>query len=334
NVTVQWSILADSLHPTNSQDGNGSRLRYGAGALSFNHNLYANNYSANPRLGDNLSLDFVNNVVYNWGIFPGYSTNDLADNPPGFTNQLNYVCNYLIAGRDSVVTNFAIAGTNLVMTNIAFWGGSTNTWIYQSNNIIDSDTNGILNGADTEWGMFTNLYTPLGWPFPLPPVPTDEAFLAYEKVLDFAGVSLFARDWADADIVTGVRTQTGRIISAPPSSALVSWWPGEGNANDIVSTNNGIAYDITYTNGEVGQAFVFDGSSSLIRVPASSNLNVGLGSGFTLETWVNPASLTLNDGGYLPLPLFEWNTGSGSGDASVGVQFVIGINAVPGNLGA
>ncbi|MGB8368199.1 MAG: LamG-like jellyroll fold domain-containing protein [Verrucomicrobiia bacterium] len=333
NVTVQWSILADGLYSTNTTNnpqGCGSVLRYGYGALSFNHNLYANNYSANPYLDDNLSLDFVNNVIYNWGIHSGYSgTNNLLTKPNGFTNQLNYVCNYLIAGADT-----AFYSTNAAQTNIAFWGGTTNTWIYQTNNFIDSDTNGILNGADTEWNMFTNLYTPLGWPFPLPPVPTDEAFLAYEKVLDFAGVSLFARDWADADIVTGVRTQTGRIISTPPSSALVSWWPGEGNANDIVSTNNGIAYDITYTNGEVGQAFVFDGSSSLIRVPASSNLNVGLGSGFTLETWVNPALFTLNDGGYLPLPLFEWNSGSGSSDASVGVQFVIGINATPGNLGA
>ncbi len=319
NVTVQWSIMADSLFKTNNPRGVGSRLRYGSGALSFNHNLYADNYTANPRLGDNLSLDFVNNVVYNWGLFPGYSTNDLTDNPLGFTNRLNYACNYLIAGPDSVVTNFAITGTNLVMTNTAFWGGSTNTWIYQTNNVIDSDTNRVLNGADTEWGMFTNLYTRVGWPFPLPPVPTDEAFIAYEKVLDFAGVSLFARDWADADIVTGVRTQTGRIISKP-ALGLVSWWPGEGNANDIAGTNNGTPQNITYTNGVVGQAFVFNGSNSYVKIPASASLDVGTNNtGFTLETWVNPASATINQ----IQSLFQWNQDSGSGAGPIGVHLEI-----------
>ena len=56
--------------------GYGSWLRYGNGALTFHHNLYADNYTASPRLGDNLSLDFVNNVIYNWGINAGFSTND------------------------------------------------------------------------------------------------------------------------------------------------------------------------------------------------------------------------------------------------------------------
>ena len=61
--------------------GYGSRLRYGSGALSFNHNLYADNNNASPRLGDNLSLDFVNNVIYDWGTNAGFSTNDIADDP-------------------------------------------------------------------------------------------------------------------------------------------------------------------------------------------------------------------------------------------------------------
>ena len=294
NVTVQWSIMADSLFKTNNPHGFGSRLRYGSGALSFNHNLYANNYSANPRLGDNLSLDFVNNVIYNWGIHSGYSgTNDLVANPNGLTNQLNYACNYLIAGPDT-----AIYSTNAAQTNIAFWGGTTNTWIFQTNNVIDSDTNGILNGANTEWGMFTNLYTPFGRPFPLPPVPTDEAFIAYEKVLDFAGVSLFARDWVDADIVTGVRTQTGRIISTPPLG-LIGWWPGDGNANDIVGGNNGVAVNITYTNGMVRQAFACNpnnyppGTYTGVQIPDQPAYV--LTNSLTIECWIKPAATQLQE---------------------------------------
>jgi len=198
NVTMQWSILADGL--TNNLRGYGSRLRYGNGALTFHHNLYADNYNASPRLGDNLKLDFVNNVIYNWGINAGFSTNDILDDPLGFTNELNYVCNYLIAGSNSV------------MTNIAFWSGTTNTWIFQTNNFMDSNTNGILDGANTGWFMFTNQYTQFQVPFPPLAVAIDEAFIGYERVLDFAGPAMDKRDAVDTNIVFKVRTQTGALI--------------------------------------------------------------------------------------------------------------------------
>jgi len=225
NVTVQWSIMADSLYTTNSSPTNpptGSLLRQGSGALSLHHNLYADNYAGSPQLGDNLTLDFVNNVIYNWGFRPGWSDglSDLTDfSPGGCTNQLNYVCNYLIAGPDTAI----FAAKNYNITNIAFFGGQTNalaaTWIFQTNNFIDSDTNGVLNGADTGWGMFTNDYTRFSHAFPTPPVGVDEAYQAYEKVLDFAGVNLALRDPADTNIVTSVRTQTGRLISSVPTLA-------------------------------------------------------------------------------------------------------------------
>ena len=115
---------------------------------------------------------------------------------------LNYVCNYLIAS------------TNSVMTNIAFWSGTTNTWIYQTNNFMDSNTNGILDGADTGWLMFTNRYTPFQVPFPPLAVAIDEAFQAYERVLDFAGAEMDKRDAADTNIVSKVRSIPAR--SSPP----------------------------------------------------------------------------------------------------------------------
>ena len=281
NVTVQWSIIADTLYTNSTPAPLGSSLRYGGGALSFNHNLYADNFGGNPRLGDNLSLDFVNNVIYNWGLFSGQS-----DTNSGFTNQLNYSCNYLIAGPDTVTF-----GTNYAITNIAFWGGSTNTRIFQTNNIIDSNNNGILDGVDTGWSMFTNRYTRFSRPFPLVPVPTDEAFLAYEKVLDFAGVSLSLRDAVDTNIVGKVRSQTGTLISAPPLSGAIGLWKGEGNANDSIGTNNGTLFSGTYTNGIVGQSFNLNGSSSYVRVAdPSGQLNFDARSNsYTVAFWVNLA---------------------------------------------
>jgi hypothetical protein len=86
----------------------------------------------------------------------------------------------------------------------------------------------------------------------------------------------------------------------PAPTNLVSWWRAETNANDSVSGNNGIAQYITYNAGEVGQAFVFNGSSTSIRVPASSTLNVGLGGGLTTEVWINPLDFSFQS-------ICEWN---------------------------
>ena len=215
NVTVQWSILADSLYDTNTLVSAGSYVRYGGGTVSFHHNLYANNYSGNPLLGDNISLDFVNNVIYNWGLFSGLSiSNDAAAD---FTNQLNYVCNYLIAGADT-----AFFATNYAITNIAFYGGTSNTWIFQTNNLIDFNNNGSLDGAYTGWGMFTNQYTKMGREFRLPPVSQDEAFRAYERVLDFAGTSLEQRDDVDRRQVNGVRNYGGGLIAQAGALPLLN----------------------------------------------------------------------------------------------------------------
>ena len=323
NVTVQWSILADTLYQTNNPPPTGSLLRYGSGALSFHHNLYADNFSGSPQLGDNLSLDFVNNVIYNWGLFPGLSggTNDLLVSTNGCTNQLNYTCNYLIAGPDT-----AAFATNYAITNIAFFGGPTNglaaNWIFQTNNFMDGDTNGILNGANTQWGMFTNQYTKFEHPFPLPAVPTDEAFLAYEKVLDFAGPNMALRDAVDTNIVYKVRTQTGTLISTPPLSGMVAWWKGESNMLDSVGGNNGTAPNgIGYLPGKVGEAFSLNGSSHQFMLVQTTNsaLDVGQGSGFTIEGWIEPSSTTSGN-----MSIAEYERALASGLSSdVGVQFSV-----------
>jgi len=89
----------------------------------------------------------------------------------------------------------------------------------------------------------------------------------------------------------------------PAPTGLVSWWPGEGNASDIMGINNGTPVgNLGYASGEVGQAFVFDGSTSYIKVPASTSLNIGTGGGITIEGWIMPAS------GSTQGPIVEWDS--------------------------
>lgn len=75
---------------------------------------------------------------------------------------------------------------------------------------------------------------------------------------------------------------SGQCVSPP--SGIVAWWPGEGNANDIIGTNNGtLVGGVTFTSGEVGQAFSFDGSGGYIQMPPVTQ---GLPNG-SVEFWFN-----------------------------------------------
>jgi len=70
----------------------------------------------------------------------------------------------------------------------------------------------------------------------------------------------------------------------PPPSGIIGWWPGDGSAADIISTNNGtLIGDATYAAGLVGEAFSFDGSGACVELPPVS---AGLPQG-TIEFWFN-----------------------------------------------
>src|SRR5262245_17110647 len=51
----------------------------------------------------------------------------------------------------------------------------------------------------------------------------------------------------------------------PPPPNVVSWWPGDGNANDIQRSNNGTLQNgAAFAPGYVGQAFSFDGINDYV----------------------------------------------------------------------
>jgi RHS repeat-associated protein len=108
--------------------------------------------------------------------------------------------------------------------------------------------------------------------------------------------------------VSGICTNTNTCASLtvqclPSPGGLVGWWQGETNGYEAVNGNNATLCGVTFTNGEVGGAFSFDGSSAYGCVPACSNLDVGPGPGLTIECWINPADI------YTPGPLVAWDGG-------------------------
>ena len=81
---------------------------------------------------------------------------------------------------------------------------------------------------------------------------------------------------------TASATPTGCV---PPPSGLVSWWPAEGNANDIAGGNPGApSGGVTFVSGQVGQAFDFDGTGA-VTIGDSPSLNP---SAITVEGWIKP----------------------------------------------
>jgi len=117
-----------------------------------------------------------------------------------------------------------------------------------------------------------------------------------------------------------------------PPSGLVDWWPGDGNALDIVGGDNGFPQNgVGYGTGVVGQAFSFNGVNQWIYTPTRGLTNVT--NNFTMEFWANPtASLIITP---------ETNSGaSGTGgqryvlfpdqssDASAGAGISVGSNGI------
>jgi hypothetical protein len=98
-------------------------------------------------------------------------------------------------------------------------------------------------------------------------------------------------------------------------AGMAASWSFNGQVQDSVS---GTALHLSgtpeFSPGKVGQALQFDGTTDQAVAAASTSLNVGMGNGFSIETWVNPAHVTMQ-------PIAEWS----ANPASSGAHFWIGV---------
>lgn len=188
NITVQWSMISEGLL-THSMGG-----LIEMNTISMHHNLYAHNNDRNPKTKG--QIDFVNNIVYNWGGFPY-----VAGGESGTKGYGNVVGNYFVAGKNSSDPEYAIVR------------GNENYSVYIDNNRIDSNKNGILDGNDTGTGLIEaeKPSVVVKERFEYPPVHTQDPEVAYKHVLNHVGASL-VRDAVDKRVISDVRNQTGVII--------------------------------------------------------------------------------------------------------------------------
>ncbi|MBI3880058.1 MAG: immunoglobulin domain-containing protein [Verrucomicrobia bacterium] len=108
-------------------------------------------------------------------------------------------------------------------------------------------------------------------------------------------------------------------VCAPVPAGLVSWWAGEGNYLDSAGGNTVVVTGVVaFAAGRVGQGFNFTQPTNFLRVPAATNLDVGRGDGFTIETWIFPRAVA----GFHPI--WEWNGGWPSNTTLYGPHLWLG----------
>jgi Concanavalin A-like lectin/glucanases superfamily/HpiC1 cyclase/MBG domain/Bacterial Ig-like domain/Cep192 domain 4/WD40-like Beta Propeller Repeat len=103
-------------------------------------------------------------------------------------------------------------------------------------------------------------------------------------------------------MTTGSEVETltsGFIVSAnacvAPPSGMVSWWPGDGNANDIIGSSAGTLQNGTFGSGLVGQAFSLNepGPISPYNCPTCGYVSIAnhlpsSATAITVDAWVYP----------------------------------------------
>jgi pectate lyase len=191
DITFQNCIIGEGVDPQRFGSLSDSVMN-----ITYSHNLWINNQSRNPKAKG--TIQYVNNVVYNWGVCGLVGGHSAAD------HFLDAIGNYFIAGPNS---------------NSRFTGEYKATdHVYQKDNFADVNKDGKLNGhpvvvADFGSGeeaptLMTNLTVA-----PQIAVTIESAQAALSNVIAHAGCSQH-RDAVDARLIDAVQSfgMRGKII--------------------------------------------------------------------------------------------------------------------------
>lgn len=244
NVTVQWSIISESMNNAGHEKGEhgyGSLIQGSFGArYSFHHNLWAHHQARMPRIGnyaaatedpDGVIYDFRNNVFYNWGdgattdfynwqtgLDRGYNMDPFygrPDNQSRCAAGANLNSNSVT--KANLVNNAYIQGAN-TCAPLTMYLRNRGAAVHLSGNTMD----GVVM-PDQNASVVSSMGE--GWkrdePFEFAGVHTQSAAEAFEAVLANAGASKW-RDPVDARVVQTVRDRSGHIIN---SQSDVGGWP-------------------------------------------------------------------------------------------------------------
>ena len=211
DLTLQYCMMGEGLDPQ----------RFGAlidtvQNVTISHNLWQSLHSRNPKCKG--TIQYINNVVYNWGItglVGGHSAED---------HSLDVINNYFIAGPNS--------------NNQAVGFFTSTDHVFSSGNLVDLDKDAKLNGRELVQADFTDdgktpTFVDKSWGNPKFAVTVDSAADAYAKVIATAGCSLH-RDSVDLRLIDEVKSlgTKGKIINAESDAGGLGEIKGGPGAKD------------------------------------------------------------------------------------------------------
>ena len=241
DFTMQYCIVSESLKESIHGKGNhGYGGIWGGTNASFHHNLLAHHDSRNPRFDHDYvnsvsagPIDYVNNVVYNWGGNSAYGGEGSTATAGG--RHINYVANYYKPGTStkSGVKERLLNPTTRCSNCTDKCGGSVEPGkFYLVGNYMEGSatvTADNWKGVHPDDAMkLDQCKVSTRWTEGLTALKHEQtAEAAYETVLSKAGCSLH-RDAIDIRIVNDVRNGTGKLIN---TQTEVGGWP------ELQSTN-------------------------------------------------------------------------------------------------
>lgn len=213
NFTLQYCFITESLRKSIHLKGShGYAGIWGGINASFHHNLIAHHDSRNPRFDhDYLStthrgpIDFVNNVVYNWGGNSAYGGESVNTQ-----RTINFVANYYKPGpatNSKVRTRFIDPWTTCTNCTDKVKGTVMPPSVYLAQNIMAAqDGTQVADVTADNWKGSTekNKSVATAHFAMLYELSAQNANDAYETVLNHAGASL-VRDLNDNTVVNDVR---------------------------------------------------------------------------------------------------------------------------------
>ncbi|MGZ5544040.1 MAG: LamG-like jellyroll fold domain-containing protein, partial [Limisphaerales bacterium] len=186
-----------------------------------------------------------------------------------------------------VITNAPLSQAVLLGTNISISVNPTGNppfsfdWFFSGQDGVGFNGNGVAT---------SNVFT----------IP----YFTLSDVGSYTVIAENADDWYEVDFV--LTADSSSIATA--DSGLLAWWQGEFNGLDHAGGNNGtVKSTVAYTNGEVGTAFFFNGTTN-------SAITVGTTFGnfktndFTISMWVQMEDYHTGDLGHDSGVLIEKET--------------------------
>jgi len=208
NVTVQWSLISESLYASNHVKGtHGFGGIWGSNYSTYHHNLLAHHSSRNPRFASGCGYtDHRNNVIFNWGINSAYGGEKQQQGNPKFSHcVINMVGNYYKSGPATIPGEVSRRIANPSSRDEAEDFGQ---WFIAGNAMHGNPTVTRENwqgGVQPQHGDAHVSVLKLDEPWPAMPIHEQSAEEAYLAVLHDAGATLPKRDAVDRRIVEETR---------------------------------------------------------------------------------------------------------------------------------